>query len=515
MKRITSKNNLIYLFNEIPHKERNAVGIASGQSVLLSIYENDKFYFTEDINLIRYEDILLVEEPTPSEKIFFEFMAHEKEAKYTVSLIKKYGLSHYIHYLPKVKFSILDDGTSFSIVGNLEYKDSIHNKEIPIVSINNEIIDVVDDGFTYTCDKPAQNTKYTFQLDFDKQSISKNFEYKLDDTLGSKSDTDYLQNITTKAKTERAGRGKSIIGFPDEYCVIDTETTGLSSQYDNLIEVAAIKYKNGVEIDRFQSLVQPPGVDDGYYVDGFITYLTGITNDMLENAPSIYEILPKFFDFIGDNILIGYNTSFDINFLYDKALEFLNFTFSNDFIDIMRYSRKLYPELEHHRLVDMIEHFNISTEFSHRALADALSTHRCLLEMLKDIDNQDDLINSFKRHRKHKQKGLNVAAIQGDPSKIDVYSPLYNKHCVFTGKLEKMLRKDAAQIVADLGGINENNVTLKTNYLILGNNDYCKTIKDGKSSKQKKAEEYKSKGQDIEIIPENVFYDIVNEFIEE
>ena len=298
MKRITSKNNLIYLFNEIPHKERNAVGIASGQSVLLSIYENDKFYFTEDINLIRYEDILLVEEPTPSEKIFFDFMAHEREAKYTVSLIKKYGLSHYIHYLPKVKFSTLDDGTSFSIIGNLEYKDSIHKKEIPIVSINNEIINVIDDRFTYTCDKPAQNTKYTFQLDFDKQSVSKNFEYKADDALGSNSNTDYLQDITTKAKTERTGRGKSIIGFPDEYCVIDTETTGLSSQYDNLIEVAAIKYKNGVEIDRFQSLVQPPGVDDGYYVGGFITYLTGITNDMLENAPSIYEILPKFFDFI-------------------------------------------------------------------------------------------------------------------------------------------------------------------------------------------------------------------------
>ncbi|XBG72459.1 hypothetical protein V4S28_09450 [Enterococcus cecorum] len=166
MKRITSKNNLIYLFNEIPHKERNAVGIASGQSVLLSIYENDKFYFTEDINLIRYEDILLVEEPTPSEKIFFEFMAHEKEVKYTVSLIKKYGLSHYIHYLPKVKLSTSYDGTSFSIIGNLEYKDSIHKKEIPIVSINNEIINVIDDRFTYTCDKPSTKHKVHLSIRF-------------------------------------------------------------------------------------------------------------------------------------------------------------------------------------------------------------------------------------------------------------------------------------------------------------------------------------------------------------
>ena len=67
------------------------------------------------------------------------------------------------------------------------------------------------------------------------------------------------------------------------------------------------------------------------------------------------------------------------------------------------------------------------------------------------------------------------------------------------------------QIVADLGGQNADSVTKKTNYLILGNNDYCKSIKDGKSSKQKKAEKLKLDGYDIEIIPENVFYDIISE----
>jgi len=66
------------------------------------------------------------------------------------------------------------------------------------------------------------------------------------------------------------------------------------------------------------------------------------------------------------------------------------------------------------------------------------------------------------------------------------------------------------QIVVNLGGVAENNVTQKTNFLILGNNDYCKTIKDGKSSKQKKAEGLIIKGQDISIIPENVFYEMLN-----
>ena len=62
------------------------------------------------------------------------------------------------------------------------------------------------------------------------------------------------------------------------------------------------------------------------------------------------------------------------------------------------------------------------------------------------------------------------------------------------------------QIVANLGGINGDNVTKNTNFLILGNNDYCTTIQGGKSSKHKKAEKYKIEGLDIEIIPEDVFY---------
>ena len=65
------------------------------------------------------------------------------------------------------------------------------------------------------------------------------------------------------------------------------------------------------------------------------------------------------------------------------------------------------------------------------------------------------------------------------------------------------------QIVVDHGGINGDNVTRKTNYLVLGNGDYSSLVKDGKSSKHKKAEQLKLSGQDIEIIPESVFYDMI------
>ena len=86
-------------------------------------------------------------------------------------------------------------------------------------------------------------------------------------------------------------------------------------------------------------------------------------------------------------------------------------------------------------------------------------------------------------------------------------NPFFNKSCAFTGELSKYSREEATQIIVDLGGKCENNVTKKTNYLIIS--DDSDTNK--KSGKQKKAEEYKLKGHDIEIIPESVFYDMINE----
>lgn len=77
--------------------------------------------------------------------------------------------------------------------------------------------------------------------------------------------------------------------------------------------------------------------------------------------------------------------------------------------------------------------------------------------------------------------------------------------------LEYLIRKEAMQIIADIGGINADNVTKKTNYLILGNFDYNSNVKDNKSAKLKKAEKYILQGQDLEILSENVFYDLINE----
>ena len=84
-------------------------------------------------------------------------------------------------------------------------------------------------------------------------------------------------------------------------------------------------------------------------------------------------------------------------------------------------------------------------------------------------------------------------------------SPLFDQHCAFTGKLQKYTRKEAMQVVVELGGLSENSVTKKTRFLILGTQ-----VKGGKSNKQLKAEKNLEKGQKIEIIPEMIFYDMLS-----
>ncbi|MBO4502765.1 MAG: hypothetical protein J5707_03820, partial [Candidatus Methanomethylophilus sp.] len=116
----------------------------------------------------------------------------------------------------------------------------------------------------------------------------------------------------------RPGRGKSVIASPDSYVCIDLETTGLRPTGDWIIEFAAYKVEDGVCRDRLVSFVRPGDISK---VSPFITSLTGITKDMVRDAPLPEDILPELFDFVGDYMVLGHNTCFDMNFLYDGAVK--------------------------------------------------------------------------------------------------------------------------------------------------------------------------------------------------
>ena len=311
---------------------------------------------------------------------------------------------------------------------------------------------------------------------------------------------------------EKSKKGKSLLDFPDRFVCVDLETTGLSPQYDEIIEICAIKIANQQQIGSFHTLIKPQEE-----IDDYITELTGITNKMVSDSPSIEFVLPKLIEFIADEIVVGHNVSFDVNFIYYNYLEYYNKYFQNDYIDTMRLSKRLYPELPHHRLNDLIELFDIKTDGAHRANRDCEATVLCMNYLKKTALQKYETVDNFKRIFKKKKvsnrEKTDLRNITARTTDFDVNNPLFKKNVVFTGTLEKMTRKEAAQLVVDFGGIAQNNITKNTDYLILGNNDYCSSIKNGKINKQKKAESLILNGSDLKIIPENVFYDIISEWL--
>lgn len=196
----------------------------------------------------------------------------------------------------------------------------------------------------------------------------------------------------------REYKGNSLVGFPADFTVVDIETTGLRADYDDIIEIGAIKYRGGIATDRFDSLLQPPVRHYYYhYVSPFITELTGITNAMLDTAPPPEEVLYDFFRFLGDDIILGYNVNYDVNFLYEGFVHYLGFPLKNDFIDILRMAKKLYPAMPHHRLSDMVAHFGLVNEHAHRALSDCEVTAQCFFRFREEAALQYESAEQFIR----------------------------------------------------------------------------------------------------------------------
>lgn len=181
---------------------------------------------------------------------------------------------------------------------------------------------------------------------------------------------------------KRLYKGHSLIKDIDDYTVLDIETTSLDSFNGEIIEISAIKVRDKKEISYFSELINIDS-DIGY----FTTRLTGITREMLDKGKSLEEVLVSFKEFLGNDIIVGHNVNFDINFIYDAMEEVLECPLTNDYVDTLRISRKLLPNLKHHKLDDLIDYFNLTKRDEHRALNDCILTNEVYLklcEMLKD-----------------------------------------------------------------------------------------------------------------------------------
>ncbi|MCM1127663.1 MAG: exonuclease domain-containing protein [Lachnospiraceae bacterium] len=153
--------------------------------------------------------------------------------------------------------------------------------------------------------------------------------------------------------------------FPD-YVVFDLETTGISCYKDQVVEISAVKVKDREIVDEFSSLVNP-----GCPIPYEAGRVNGITDEMVQDAPSFDKALAEFLEFVGESVLVGHNIhSFDMNFIYRDCEKFYGKVPGNDYADTLKLARICLPGLEHYRLTDIADYYGISSEGAHRALND-------------------------------------------------------------------------------------------------------------------------------------------------
>ncbi len=150
--------------------------------------------------------------------------------------------------------------------------------------------------------------------------------------------------------------------------VVDIETTGLSRERHKITEIAAARLINGEVVETFQTLVNPQA-----HIPSFITKLTGITNEMVQDAPLIGEAMQDFLAFVGDSHIVGHNVSFDYGFLHHNACT-CGYSFGVRTICTRKLANRMLPELPSKKLGEICSVLKVTNEQAHRALADVLAT---------------------------------------------------------------------------------------------------------------------------------------------
>lgn len=177
-----------------------------------------------------------------------------------------------------------------------------------------------------------------------------------------------------------AYKSQDIVLETHDYVVFDVETTGLSSKYDQIIELAGVKVRNGEIVDRFERFSNP-----NEPLTETIKEITGITDDMLVDAPPISEVIRDFKTWVGDAIFVAHNASFDMGFIEAayrrEGLE----PYTNGVIDTLELSRSINKDFKKHGLNILAKKYSVELTQHHRAIYDAEATAYIFIKMLAQI----------------------------------------------------------------------------------------------------------------------------------
>lgn len=392
--------------------------------------------------------------------------------------------------------------------------------------------------------------------------------------------------------------GKKLFTAVNDYTVVDLETCGLyGEERKKIIEISALRFRDDKLTETFSTLINPE-----IHIPNKVTLKNNITDEMVSDAPVIKDILPKFIDFIGNDILIGHNIeAFDYKIISELSKELLGISVSNSYIDTYRLAQRCLPELPNHKLETLAQHLELSIDGMHRSEYDCTVTQQLYLslkplcgevispsfysekpktkskysyarvnpsatsnnlllgktcivygafqqlstEQIKNLfdvigarfvdffcysadvlilgeemykkyilNSEDDIIKSFVALKKpvmSEYEFTNFCCIdfssERNASDFDVKLDLKEKTVCLTGEFDIDVSRDRIiNRLVELGAVVKNNVIKSLDYLIVGNQG-SEFYKNGsKGGKIEKAEEFNSKGSNIQILKESEFF---------
>ena len=255
-------------------------------------------------------------------------------------------------------------------------------------------------------------------------------------------------------------KGKLLNVYPDDYTVVDIETTGLDPISCKIIEISAVKYRCNRKVDEYVTFIS---IDEK--VPDRITKLTGITNDMFRGAPKAAEALSGFINFIGQDILIGHNIAFDLAFLGSEYEDCFGQKLLNNYVDVLKIANEKLPFLESHKQIVVAKYFGIKTEGSHRALADCEICNGCY-QKLKEL-----CVGYYNAPEKQAELFISTEAM--------LQQPLSGKKFLFTGVMDSWYINNLKDIVVSLGGMIVNYPTDPLDIVVVGTADTRLLESDG------------------------------------
>jgi len=228
----------------------------------------------------------------------------------------------------------------------------------------------------------------------------------------------------------------------DAFVVFDLETTGLSSERDAVTEIGAVKVVNGEIIDTFSTFVNPQ-----IPIPAKITQLTGITDEMVKDAPVMEDVIDSFLSFCEGSVLVAHNASFDVGFIRHAARKFKK-DFDFPFLDTLQLSRKMFPQLKSHRLNVVAEHLKVDLLNHHRAIDDSRATADILtncMETLKTkgvlrLDKMDEAFDGEIDYKKGKTYHA-VILVKNEIGLKNLYKIVSESHLKYYHKRPRVPKK--------------------------------------------------------------------------